>query len=214
MEEHQKNHIRKNLPSLIENTKCDGIFVETLSASDVLSISDVALLDSINNGLEKTRTFYKIIVTRADSYELLCKALQETKQTGAFNILNELPGVQTTLPKLETRSGPGKTGVLGWLYTCLNLARQLTSVVNNEMVLLIFENKGILDSLDAESIRLNIRTLTTSAWITQFCKVLESSPEISKALNLLLNLDNDPNLKNYRAIIRKIFEDLELPTSD
>ncbi|ODM87475.1 hypothetical protein Ocin01_19207, partial [Orchesella cincta] len=93
----------------------------------------------------------------------------------------------------------------------IDLARNLTNSDNNGRVLLIFESKGILDRLESETIRGKLETSTTSAWITEFYSLLLNRSNICGALNLLLNLDNDADLRNYRRLIRRTFEALKLP---
>ncbi|CAL8128746.1 unnamed protein product [Orchesella dallaii] len=90
MEEHEKNHILDNLDTLVRTTFCRSIFMAQLVANGVLGLDDIHIIDSIPNDLQKSLTFYKLIVTRENSYGLLLEALNETSQSGAAQVLKQL----------------------------------------------------------------------------------------------------------------------------
>ncbi|CAL8140789.1 unnamed protein product [Orchesella dallaii] len=87
MDDWEKEHITKNLSSLLKLTRCNTELIAELTP--LLSSSDVDQLETKlrDGGMAQSKLFYDIAVTRHGMYETLTKALLETKQTGAFQIL-------------------------------------------------------------------------------------------------------------------------------
>ncbi|CAL8083757.1 unnamed protein product [Orchesella dallaii] len=90
MEIHQQEHIRSNLYDLTINTNINAIFVSVLKEKEAFGDFDTAELDSIPNRFDKVKRFYEIVITRSNSYDALCDALSETKQSGSLKILKSL----------------------------------------------------------------------------------------------------------------------------
>ncbi|CAL8091850.1 unnamed protein product [Orchesella dallaii] len=88
---------------------------------------------------------------------------------------------------------------------CVLLISALKSYDSNLKVLAIFKASGLLDELEFEELLKNLDSQTFSAWTINFFKFLGNRCDVCKALNLLLNLNNDPHLSNYRSIIKNAF---------
>ncbi|CAL8070680.1 unnamed protein product [Orchesella dallaii] len=89
MEDWQKTRITRNLPTLIENTKCNVMLLARLQAKDLLSDHDCEVLVSIPTDLDRSKKLYDIILTRCGAYDILLTALKDTRQSGAYEILKK-----------------------------------------------------------------------------------------------------------------------------
>ncbi|CAL8129182.1 unnamed protein product [Orchesella dallaii] len=90
MELNEQHHITNHLHELIDCTDCNSILLAFLYAKKVVGRSDLASLNAIADRFEKSLAFYQLIIKRKDSYRFLLRALEETRQTGAISILNQI----------------------------------------------------------------------------------------------------------------------------
>ncbi|CAL8108719.1 unnamed protein product [Orchesella dallaii] len=88
MEEWESEIIKKNMDKLVQQTSCNSTLLITLVASSILSNNDVDELSTFGNDKSaQAYKFYNMMITRKRGFEMLVKALHETKQSGAVNIL-------------------------------------------------------------------------------------------------------------------------------
>ncbi|CAL8071142.1 unnamed protein product [Orchesella dallaii] len=87
MEYWQDNVISENLTKLVELTDCSTGLLNRLKEQKVLSREDVEKISACKTELEKSDQLYKIIVKRANAFDILVKALEDTTQSGAAIIL-------------------------------------------------------------------------------------------------------------------------------
>ncbi|ODM90067.1 Heat shock 70 kDa protein [Orchesella cincta] len=89
MEDWQKTYITNSRDKLIELTRCDTNVAAKLLSRGILSESDSTRLECIRNENDKTHELYKIVMTKINGYEILIEVLEESKQSGAANILRK-----------------------------------------------------------------------------------------------------------------------------
>ncbi|ODN01598.1 hypothetical protein Ocin01_05100 [Orchesella cincta] len=88
MDSWQRQIIMKQLDKLVEETDCNDLLLAKLYP--VFSKCDVDTLKarrSSMSGISASFMLYEMLVTRTNGYEILKKALEETKQTGVLALI-------------------------------------------------------------------------------------------------------------------------------
>ncbi|CAL8068542.1 unnamed protein product [Orchesella dallaii] len=109
MDELEILHITKNLEKLIQLTSCNSVFLAILKQNFILDQEDIQKLKLVHlTEYEQARQLYSILEGRQNAYQILMLALKETKQSGAFVILEELfqlhPSEKTKMSKVHYSS--------------------------------------------------------------------------------------------------------------
>ncbi|CAL8147150.1 unnamed protein product [Orchesella dallaii] len=130
MNQWEREIILANLPELISFTRCNSTLLSILTASQILSKEDEAVLEAklkSDGSITQTKFLYEITISRKGGFHALMTALDETSQTGALKILEH--GIKRQL-KLNLTT---------------ILSQQLLSFQGNEVAL-----NDILDGLEPE----------------------------------------------------------------
>ncbi|ODM91064.1 hypothetical protein Ocin01_15619 [Orchesella cincta] len=90
MEETGKEWILENFSVLLKLTDCNTSFLAILLEKNVLSDEDIQQIKAQNTTYGMAWEVYNKLFARVGSYAVLLHALQETNQTGAVEILNQI----------------------------------------------------------------------------------------------------------------------------
>ncbi|CAL8068897.1 unnamed protein product [Orchesella dallaii] len=90
MEDQEKKHIVRNLTELVDNTKWNTTCITIPMEAGVFGADDISLLESIPNERMRVLEFYRIFMTKHNSYQHLIATVSKAYQSGAVKILSEL----------------------------------------------------------------------------------------------------------------------------
>ncbi|CAL8148749.1 unnamed protein product [Orchesella dallaii] len=152
MERWKREHIRINLSTLVENTICNDQFLVKLT---FLSGEESLDVGAKPHSMSKAILLYEIAIKRPEAYEILTKALLETKQTGVFRVfLTGLieQGVQNPLAKVGIDEFDDKLyealkGFEGCVLDCVVLFQGHEVVLRNLLDGNLNEINSILETL-------------------------------------------------------------------
>ncbi|CAL8136610.1 unnamed protein product [Orchesella dallaii] len=107
MEKFERNHINRNLPTLISLTVVNTFLLAYLREATFLSQEECDILRSLSSSHKQASRLYDILLTRNRGYQALITALVATNQTAASSILLQLkpsfPEAQSYLIQFESK---------------------------------------------------------------------------------------------------------------
>ncbi|CAL8147730.1 unnamed protein product [Orchesella dallaii] len=146
MEESERKLIRENLTELINLTTCNTRLLARLEERGVLGKDDVDKLGHPGKtSSEKAKELYDVIVTRTNGFKSLLDALEETKQSGAFNVLTS--GREPSINEINELTY-NKTKILGrgsYGYVCRGKLGSRVVAVKILLLNLPEETQQVLD---------------------------------------------------------------------
>ncbi|CAL8070617.1 unnamed protein product [Orchesella dallaii] len=206
MEFQQKKYIIANLDKLVQCTTCNALLLAKLRLHDVLSANDCDSLDALKfeGKMSQSLKLYEVVITRADSFDLLAQVLRETGQTEAARILFEGSEDFQALSQLLYENTKSKTSSCQQLIPTNTDEASFQALISNA-----FKSEAILDLLNEERNITFISTVNLSLTSTLLKIGLQNEKKNFASTTYPFNFKPDGNGNNGNTLLVTLTNNLE-----